>query len=106
DFSTGTGKTPSPVGSTCFNAQAAPCWGILPGGSAALSANPNKAAGSINFAAAVQPFTFSEIGVDLTNSGLVPPGACETFKNVWAHSRSSSSFSAELKDFIFGAVSI
>ena len=106
DFSTGTGKTPSPVGSTCFNAQSAPCWGTLPGGSAALSANPDKAAGSINFNAAVQPFTFSEIGVDLTNSGLVPPGACETFKNVWAHSRSSSSFSAELKDFIFGNVSI
>ncbi len=106
DFSTGTNKTPSPVGSTCFNAQSAPCWGLLPNGNAALSANPDKAAGSINSTAAVQPSTFSEIGVDLTKSGLVEPGACETFKNVWAHSRSSSSFSAELKDFIFGAVSI
>ncbi|HET7830127.1 MAG TPA: hypothetical protein VFL03_11250, partial [Candidatus Limnocylindrales bacterium] len=106
DFSTGAGKTPSPQGSTCFNAKAAPCWGILPNGSAKLSDNPNKAAGSINDTAATQPSTFSEIAVDLNASGLVEPGACETFRNVWAHSRSSSSFTAELKDFIFGNVSI
>lgn len=107
DFSTGTGKTPSPAGSACFNGSSAPpCWGLLPGGSAKLSDNPDKAAGSINNGAAVQPSTFSEIGVDLTESGLVPPGVCETFKNVWAHSRSSSSFTAELKDFIFGNVTI
>ena len=45
DFSTGGLKTPSPVGSTCFNAKAAPCWGLLPGGNAALSENPDTAAG-------------------------------------------------------------
>jgi len=106
DFSTGTGKTPSPAGSTCFNAQAAPCWGILPGGSAKLSDNATLAAGSINLNAAVQPSTFSEISVDLTASGLIPEGTCETFQNVWAHSRSSSSFSAELKDFIFGNITL
>jgi hypothetical protein len=106
DFSTGTGKTPSPAGSTCFNAQSAPCWGLLPGGSATLSANPDKAAGSINSSDITQPFTFSEIAVDLTEAGLVAPGACETFNNEWAHSRSSSSFSAELKDFIFGNVTL
>jgi hypothetical protein len=107
DFSTGTGKTPSPAGSACFNGSSTPpCWGLLPGGSAKLSDNPDKAAGSINDTAATQPSTFSEIGVDLTESGLVPPGVCETFKNVWAHSRASSSFTAELKDFIFGNVTI
>jgi hypothetical protein len=106
DFSAGTGKTPSPAGSTCFNAQAAPCWGILPGGSAKLSDNATLAAGSINSSAAVQPSTFSEISVDLTASGLIPEGTCETFQNVWAHSRSSSSFSAELKDFIFGNITL
>lgn len=102
DFSTGTGKTPSPSGSTCFNAKAAPCWGLPPGGAADLTSNPDKAAGSIDSATS----TFTEIGVDLTQSGLIPPGACETFNDVWAHSRSSSSFTAELKDFIFGHVSI
>jgi hypothetical protein len=100
DFSTGAGKTPSPAGSTCFNAKATPCWGLLPGANPALSANADLAAGSIDAATS----TFSEIGVDLTQSGLIPPGACETFNNVWAHSRSSSSFTAELKDFIFGNV--
>jgi hypothetical protein len=107
DFSTGTGKTPSPAGSTCFNGSSAPpCWGLLPGGSAQLSSNPDLAAGSINSGAATQPSTFSEIAVDLTQAGLVAPGACETFNNEWAHSRSSSSFTAELKDFIFGNVTI
>jgi hypothetical protein len=106
DKSSGTGKTPSPAASTCFNAKTDPCWGLLPGGTAALSANPALADGSINSLAAVQPSTFSEIVVDLTASGLVPPGACFNAKDVWAHSRSSSSFTAELKDFIFGAVSL
>ena len=104
DTSVGVGKTPN--SGTCFSASAPPCWGTLPGGSAQLSANPDLAAGSINSGAAVQPSTFSEIGVDLTQAGLVEPGACETFRNVWAHSRSSSSFTAELKDFIFGDVTV
>ena len=64
-----TGPDASPAGSTCFNAQTAPCWGLLPGGNADLSANPTLAAGSINSSAAVQPFTFTEIAVDLTAGG-------------------------------------
>jgi hypothetical protein len=109
DTSTGTGAggiTKTPNSGACFNAKAPPCWGLPTGFNPALSANPTLAAGSINSSAAVQPYTFSEIGIDLTASGLIPAGACETFQNVWAHSRSSSSFSAELKDFIFGDVSI
>jgi hypothetical protein len=106
DKSTGTGKTPSPAASTCFNAKTDPCWGLLPNTAADISANPDKAFGSINSGSATQPFTFTEIGVDLTASGLVGSGECRTFKDVWAHSRSSSSFTAELKDFIFGDVSI
>jgi hypothetical protein len=106
DKSTGPDKTPSPAGSTCFNAKTDPCWGLLPGGNAKLSENAALADGSINSGAAVQPFTFSEIAVDLTASGLVPPGTCFNAKDVWAHSRSSSSFTAELKDFIFGNVEL
>jgi hypothetical protein len=106
DKSSGTGKTPSPAASTCFNAKTDPCWGLLPGGTAALSANAALADGSINSEAAVQPFTFSEIVVDLTASGLVAAGTCFNAKDVWAHSRSSSSFTAELKDFIFGNVEL
>jgi hypothetical protein len=106
DKSTGTGKTPSPAGSTCFNAKTDPCWGLLPGGNAKLSENAALADGSINSDATVQPFTFSEIVVDLTASGLVTAGTCFNAKDVWAHSRSSSSFTAELKDFIFGNVEL
>jgi hypothetical protein len=109
DTSTGPGfggiaKTPN--SGTCFSAKAPPCWGTLPGGSAQLSSNVDLAAGSINSSDPVQPFTFSEIAVDLTQAGLVGAGACETFNNEWAHSRSSSSFTAELKDFIFGNVTL
>jgi hypothetical protein len=106
DKSTGTGKTPSPAASTCFSAKTDPCWGLLPGGNAKLSENAALADGSINSSAADQPFTFSEIAVDLTASGLVPAGTCFNAKDVWAHSRSSSSFTAELKDFIFGNVEL
>ena len=96
----------SPVGSTCFNAKDSPLRGLLPGGTAALSANPDLAAGSINSGAAIQPFTFTEIGVDLTASGPRRPRRLLDVPNVWAHSRSSSSFTAELKDFIFGKVDL
>ncbi|MBI3749978.1 MAG: hypothetical protein HY262_14205 [Chloroflexi bacterium] len=103
DFASGIGangatRTPSPAGSTCFNAKAAPCWGILPGGSAKLGdiTNSDKAAGSIDAATS----TFSEIGVDLNAAGLEAPGQCLIARRFWAHSRASSSFSAELKDFI------
>jgi hypothetical protein len=44
--------------------------------------------------------TFGEAAIDLTASGIFPPGVCENFGSAFVKSRSSTSFTAELKDFI------
>jgi hypothetical protein len=43
---------------------------------------------------------FGEAGIDLTTAGIIPPNQCENFGSVFVKSRSSPSFTAELKDFI------
>jgi hypothetical protein len=44
---------------------------------------------------------FGEAGIDLTNAGVFPPGACNSFGKVYAVSRSSgSSGSAQMKDLV------
>lgn len=45
--------------------------------------------------------TFGEAGINLTGSGIFPPGVCEHFGSATLKSRSSgNSFTSELKDFI------
>ncbi len=45
--------------------------------------------------------TFGEAGINLTGSGIFPPGVCEHFGAAYLKSRSSgNSFTSELKDFI------
>jgi hypothetical protein len=45
--------------------------------------------------------TFGEAGINLTGSGIFPPGVCEHFGSAYLKSRSSgNSFGSELKDFI------
>ena len=41
-----------------------------------------------------------EAVIDLTSAGLVPSGSCETFAQAWDKARSSTSLTAEMKDFI------
>jgi hypothetical protein len=43
---------------------------------------------------------FGEAAINLTDSGVFPPGTCEAFGSTFLKSRSSSSFTAELKDFV------
>jgi hypothetical protein len=43
---------------------------------------------------------FGEAGVDLTAANIISPSACENFGSVFVKSRSSPSFTAEVKDFI------
>ncbi len=45
-------------------------------------------------------FTFAEAAVNLTNALNIPPGTCENFASASTHSRSSSAFTSEEKDFI------
>jgi hypothetical protein len=43
---------------------------------------------------------FGEAAINLTCAGIVPQGACETFSSAYVKSRSSTSFTSEIKDFI------
>ena len=43
---------------------------------------------------------FGEAAVNVTCAGIVPPGTCQPFTSAYVKSRSSTSFSSEIKDFI------
>jgi hypothetical protein len=43
---------------------------------------------------------FGEASIDLTASGLIPPGACAAFSSAYVKSRASTSFNSEVKDFV------
>ena len=89
--------------SQCLSANALPCWG--------LHVNLGGAAeGAVNTVAVVDPLQtgsptlgvglFGEAAIDLTAANVFPPGTCEAFGSAFVKSRSSTSFSAEVKDFV------
>jgi len=43
---------------------------------------------------------FGEAAINMTCAGIVPPNACESFGSAYVKSRSSTSFTSEIKDFI------
>ena len=97
--------TTGPV-AQCFSANALPCWGNR----VDLSAS-GFAEGSVNSGTATDPIapnaprslpgqTFGEAAVNLSAAGVFPAGTCETFGSAFLKSRSSASFTAEVKDFI------
>jgi hypothetical protein len=43
---------------------------------------------------------FGEAAINLVCAGVVPPNACESFSSAYVKSRSSTSFTSEIKDFI------
>jgi hypothetical protein len=93
--------------SQCFASNALPCWGNHED----LSST-GEAEGQVNSATVHDPYsppaggadlpglTFGEAGVDLTDAGIFSSSVCEHFGSVYLKSRSSSSFTSELKDFI------
>lgn len=93
--------------SQCFASNALPCWGNQEN----LSAN-GEAEGAVNTVTVHDPYsppsggadlpglTFGEAGVDLTDAGIFSSSVCSHFGSVYLKSRSSSSFTSELKDFI------
>src|SRR5262245_41011056 len=81
-----------------------PCWGKVQ----SLSGNFE---GSINTVVVSDPVppgaprslsarTFGEAAINLTDSGILPPGSCTGFGRAYLKSRSSDSFTAAVKDFI------
>lgn len=90
----------------CFSANALPCWGKRINLSAA-----GEAEGAVNTETVEDPIApeagrqltkglFGEAAIDLTKAGVFPAGTCKAFGSAFLKSRSSSSFPAEVKDFI------
>ena len=85
----------------CEAANSAPCWGpIVP--------LTGIAEGAVNGAATLDPITgatlaeatFGEAMIDLTAAGVFDTEACVSFGRGYVKSRSSSSFTSSMKDFI------
>jgi hypothetical protein len=95
--------------SQCFSSNSLPCWGNQEtlNGSDSIGAVNNldpvhdplfpTSANYINPLPALQ---FGETAIDLTAAGVFPAGTCKAFGSAFVKSRSSSSFPAEVKDFI------
>jgi hypothetical protein len=91
--------------SDCFSAHNLPCWGKR------ISLTSANSEGAVNTGTVVDPVPpnaprnigvglFGEAAINLTTSGVFPPGTCEALGSAFLKSRSSSSFTAEIKDFI------
>jgi hypothetical protein len=89
--------------SDCFSSNSLPCWGNH------LTLNGTNSQGAVNTVAVDDPISgvdglgiglFGEAAINLTDAGVFPAGTCEAFGSAFLKSRSSSSFPAEVKDFI------
>jgi hypothetical protein len=88
--------------SQCFSANALPCWGKH------VNLNGTNSEGAVNTGTISEPIAggtlgvglFGEAAVDLTAAGVFQAGICKAFGSAFVKSRSSSSFTAEIKDFI------
>jgi uncharacterized repeat protein (TIGR01451 family) len=90
-------------GSQCFSAHALPCWGnhddVIPPATEA-KVNDVTVTDPLNTNASLVAGQFGEASINLDLSKILTPDTCEAFGQVWVKSRSSASFSAEVKDFI------
>jgi hypothetical protein len=88
----------------CFSANALPCWGkhvTLKGTNSEGAVNTTGITDPLqNPAASLGAGLFGEAAIDLTAAGVFPQGSCEAFGSAFLKSRSSSSFTAEIKDFV------
>ena len=92
--------------SQCFSSKALPCWGnheTLNGTDSIGAVNNLDSVNdpiAPNAPRSLQALTFGETAINLTAAGVFPPGTCEAFGSAFLKSRSSASFTAELKDFV------
>src|SRR5215469_15375281 len=95
--------------SQCFSSSTLPCWGKQQSlnGTDSIGAVNNLDPvtdplfpGSPNYINPVPALQFGETAIDLTAAGVFPPGTCKAFGSAFVKSRSSASFTAEVKDFI------
>jgi hypothetical protein len=93
----------------CFSANTFPCWGdqLTLDGTDSIGAVNNLDAvtdplfpNSPNYINPLPALQFGETAIDLAAANVFPAGTCEAFGSAFVRSRSSSSFTAEIKDFI------
>ncbi|KHK96219.1 hypothetical protein LK09_16450 [Microbacterium mangrovi] len=88
--------------SQCNASSTLPCWGLH------TTFNSTVAEGAVNTGSIAESIAggtlgtglFGEAAINLTAAGVFQQGVCEAFGSAFIKSRSSSSFTAELKDFI------
>jgi Prealbumin-like fold domain len=92
--------------SQCFSSNTLPCWGNRVDLTAA-----GEAEGAVNTGTVTDPVPpnaprtlttglFGEAAINLTAAGVFPAGTCRAFGSTFLKSRASTSFTAEVKDFI------
>jgi hypothetical protein len=92
--------------SQCFSASALPCWGnrlnLSAAGYAEGAVNSTDVSDSMLAASprTLPTGTFGEAAINLTDAGVFPAGGCTTFGSAFLKSRSSTSFTSEVKDFV------
>jgi hypothetical protein len=92
--------------SQCVASNSLPCWGnqeVLGGNVAQGSVNSTTVSDSVLLPSAPVSLAANEFGeaaINLTAAGVFPSGICKAFGSAMMSSRASSSFGAELKDFI------
>jgi hypothetical protein len=94
----------SGAASQCFSANSLPCWGNR----VSLTGSSEGAVNTVTVTDPIAPSAprnltvglFGEAAINLTAAGVFPAGTCEAFGSTFLKSRSSSSFTAEIKDFI------
>jgi hypothetical protein len=90
--------------SECYSSRAFPCWGqyVDLNASAAADGAVNETAEVLDplTGATLGAKTFGEAAIDLSLAGVLDPNTCIHFGQAFVKSRSSTSFSAELKDFV------
>jgi hypothetical protein len=92
--------------SQCVASNSLPCWGnqvVLAGTVAQGSVNSGTVNDSVILPSdpvSLAAGEFGEAAINLTAAGVFPAGTCKAFGSAMMSSRASSSFGAELKDFI------
>jgi hypothetical protein len=97
---------PGFTANTCFSANSFPCWGDH------ITLNGTNSEGAVNnYDTVTDPIapnaprdlpasTFGETAINLTAAGVFGTNTCTTFATTFLKSRSSSSFTSEVKDFV------
>src|SRR6266571_4623050 len=92
--------------SQCFSSNSLPCWGnrvdLSAAGDAEGAVNPGNVTDPIapNAPRTLSTGLFGEAAINLAAAGVFPANTCTAFGSTFLKSRSSSSFTAEIKDFI------